>query len=130
MVLLSSVRLPEHNRPYAIPDQQTYERCAFAVWLYQHWKALPVLVCGGPQGSPFSAAMRETLERDGIPPTMIWTEERSRSTHENAVYGAEVLRTHGITTIALVVDAQSMFRAKASFQKEGLTVVMACKLIP
>ena len=69
--------------------------------------------------------MREMLERDGIPETMIWTEERSRSTYENAVYGAEVLRSHGITTIALVVEAQSMLRAEACFRKQGITVVPA-----
>lgn len=125
VVLLSSVSMPRTGQPYAIPDHQTYERCAYAAWLYQHWESLPVLVSGGPPGRPISAPMRDLLERDGIPPTMIWTEERSRSTHENAVYGAEVLRSHGITTIALVVDAQSMLRAEASFQKLGITVVPA-----
>ena len=79
----------------------------------------------GLGGRPISAAMREMLERDGIPETMIWTEERSRSTHENALYGAEVLRSHGISTIALVVEAQSMLRAEACFRKQGITVVPA-----
>jgi uncharacterized SAM-binding protein YcdF (DUF218 family) len=69
--------------------------------------------------------MREMLERDGIPATLIWTEERSRSTHENALCGAEVLRNHGIGTIALVVEAQSMLRAAASFRKQGIEVVSA-----
>ena len=56
---------------------------------------------------------------------MIWTEERSRNTHENAVYGAEILRKHGIGRIALVVDAQSMPRAAACFRKQGIEVVPA-----
>ena len=128
VVLLSAVRMPRPNRPYPIPDQATFERCGYAAYLYHHWKPLPILVCGGPQragGRPTSTAMREMLERDGIPETMIWTEERSRSTHENALYGAEVLRSHGISTIALVVEAQSMLRAEACFQKQGITVVPA-----
>jgi uncharacterized SAM-binding protein YcdF (DUF218 family) len=125
VVLLSTVRMPRPDRPYALLDQQTYERCVYAAWLYQHWKPLPVLVCGGPQGRLTSSTMRETLERSGVPQTLIWTEERSRSTHENAVYGAEMLLSHGITSIALVVDAQSMRRAEASFQKQGITVVPA-----
>ena len=125
VVVLSSVQPPEPGRPYAIPDEQTYERCAFAVWLYQHWTALPILICGGPPGSPISPQMRQTLEQSGIPPAMIWTEERSSSTHENAVFGAEVLRSHGISRIALVVDAQSMPRAAACFRKQGMTVVPA-----
>jgi uncharacterized SAM-binding protein YcdF (DUF218 family) len=65
------------------------------------------------------------LEREGIPETSIWTEERSRSTYENAAFGAEILRMHGITMIALVVEAQSMLRADACFRKQGITVVPA-----
>ncbi len=128
VVPLSSVRMPRPNRPYAIPDQETYERSAYAAWLYHHWKSVPVLLCGGPQreeGQPVSAVMRELLQHEGMPESMIWTEERSRSTHENAVYGAEILRSHGIAVIALVVDVQSMLRAQASFRKQQLTVVPA-----
>jgi|ERR1039458_4583073 uncharacterized SAM-binding protein YcdF (DUF218 family) len=128
VVLPSTVRMPRPDRPYAIPDEATFERCGYAAYLYHHWKPLPVLICGGPQragGRPICAAMREMLERDGISETMIWTEERSRSTHENAAYGAEVLRSHGISTIALVVEAQSMLRAEACFRRQGFTVVPA-----
>src|ERR1017187_1414482 len=88
----------------------------------QYWSAEGRNVRGG---RPTSTAMREMLEREGIPETTIWTEERSRSTHENAAYGAEVLRSHGISTIALVVEAQSMLRAEACFRKQGITVVPA-----
>ena len=88
----------------------------------QYWSAEGRNVRGG---RPTSTAMREMLEREGIPETTIWTEERSRSTHENAAYGAEVLRSHGISTIALVVEAQSMLGAEACFRKQGITVVPA-----
>jgi uncharacterized SAM-binding protein YcdF (DUF218 family) len=128
VVLLSAVQMPRPKRPYPVPDQATFERCEYAAWLYHHWRHLPVLVSGGPEragGRPISTAVREMLEREGIPETMIWTEERSRSTHENAAYGAEVLRSHGISTIALVVEAQSMLRAEACFRKQGITVVPA-----
>jgi uncharacterized SAM-binding protein YcdF (DUF218 family) len=128
VVPLSSVRMPRPNRPYAIPDPETYERSAHAAWLYHHWKSVPVLLCGGPQREgeqPVSAVIREVLEHEGIPESMIWTEERSHSTHENAVYGAEILRSHGIAVIALVVDAQSMLRAQASFRKQSITVIPA-----
>ena len=69
--------------------------------------------------------MRDLLQQAGVPEAMIWTEEQSHSTHENAVFGAEILRDHGIRSIALVVDAQSMLRADACFQKQGITVVPA-----
>jgi hypothetical protein len=41
---------------------------------------------------------------------MIWTEERSQSTHGNALFSAEILRNHRINTAILVVDASSMPR--------------------
>jgi uncharacterized SAM-binding protein YcdF (DUF218 family) len=128
VVLLSAVRMPRPNRPYPVPDQTTLARGEYAAWLYRRWRTLPILVCGGPErlgGRPTSTAVREMLEREGIPETSIWTEERSRSTYENAAFGAEILRMHGITMIALVVEAQSMLRADACFRKQGITVVPA-----
>lgn len=66
-----------------------------------------------------------TLQRAGVPETMIWTEERSRSTHENAVFGAETLRQHRIHSIALIIEAQYMRRAAACFREEGFAVLPA-----
>ena len=128
VVLLSAVRMPRPNRPYPLPDQATFERAEYTAWLYHHWRPLPVLVCGGPQRfgeRPIATTGREILERAGIPEASIWTEERSRSTYEDAAFGANVLRSHGITTIALVVEAQSMLRADYCFRKQGITVVPA-----
>lgn len=69
--------------------------------------------------------MRELLTSSGVPDAQIWVEERSRSTHENALYGGRILRQHGIGRIALVVEARSMVRAAASFRKQGFEVVAA-----
>ncbi|HWE00481.1 MAG TPA: YdcF family protein, partial [Bryobacteraceae bacterium] len=118
VVLSEGVHPADSDHPYALPDTETYERCEFAAWLHNHWRPLPVLACGGSArkgGQPFSLAMRDLLRQAGIPSSLIWTEERSHSTHENAVYGAEILRQRGITAIALVVEAKSMMRAAASF---------------
>jgi uncharacterized SAM-binding protein YcdF (DUF218 family) len=123
VVLGSGVHNPTFERPYPLPDLDTYSRCRFAAWLYENWKPRPVLACGGlGVGGP---TMRTALIASGVPDTMIWTEELSRSTHENALYGARILRLHGINRIALVVEAQSMVRAAACFRKEGLVVVPA-----
>jgi uncharacterized SAM-binding protein YcdF (DUF218 family) len=65
------------------------------------------------------------LEQEGVPPVNIWTEERSRSTFENAVYGARILREHGVRQIALVVEADSMLRAEKCFRKQGIGVTPA-----
>lgn len=126
VVLSSSVQPPSYERPFPIPDKQTYERCEFAAWIYKHAGPLPVLACGGGKSrQPYSVAMRQLLLRAGVPEPMIWTEEHSLSTHENAVYGAEILRERGIGAIALVVEAQSMRRAEACFRKVGIRVVPA-----
>jgi uncharacterized SAM-binding protein YcdF (DUF218 family) len=128
VVLSSYVHPPREERPYPLADRNTYQRCEYAAWLYKHykhWRTVPVVVCGGPIEQPASVTMRELLERAGVPKSTIWTEESSHSTHENAVFGAGVLRQHGIGTIALVVEAQSMLRAEASFRKQGIRVVAA-----
>jgi uncharacterized SAM-binding protein YcdF (DUF218 family) len=133
VVLSSSASPPHFERPYPLPDKETYQRCEFASWLHKSWKPVPVLACGGPSAErrqPVSATMRQLLERAGVPGSMIWTEERSRSTYENAIFGAEVLKKHGISTIALVVEARAMRRAQACFQKAGFRVMPApCEFI-
>jgi uncharacterized SAM-binding protein YcdF (DUF218 family) len=125
VVLSSSVNPPAYGLPFFVPDKDTYERCGLAAWLHTHGHPLPVLACGGgaPGTKPFSETMRELLQVSGVPESMIWTERRSRSTHENAVYGAAVLREHGIGTIILVTEAQDMLRAERCFRKEGLAVI-------
>jgi uncharacterized SAM-binding protein YcdF (DUF218 family) len=132
VVLSSAVYTPQYERPFPLPDQNTYTRCRVGAWLYQHWRPLPVLACGGrgtgraEGGAPaFAASMRAVLSAAGVPDSSIWTEERSRSTYENALYGAEILRSHGVARIVLVVEAQSMVRAAACFRKQGIAVVPA-----
>lgn len=56
---------------------------------------------------------------------MIWIEDRSGSTHENAMFSAQVLRRRGVCRIVLVVEARSMLRASACFRREGVEVVAA-----
>ncbi|HEY2019237.1 MAG TPA: YdcF family protein [Bryobacteraceae bacterium] len=125
VVLSGAVDPPHYERPYPLASPDTYERCRFAAWLYRQ-NPHPVLVCGGPEakgGQPYAVAMRDLLQQAGVPQAMIWTEELSRTTHENAVYGAAVLREHGIRTVALVVEAESMLRAEACFRKQGIVVM-------
>jgi uncharacterized SAM-binding protein YcdF (DUF218 family) len=127
VVLSSAVMPPHYERPYALEGPETSERTEYAAWIYSR-KALPVLACGGSQGrdtQPDAAVMRLHLLRAGVPAGMIWTEERSHSTYENALYGAAILKQHGVAKVALVVDAQSMRRAAASFRKQGIEVFPA-----
>src|SRR5262245_46983796 len=125
VVFSSAASPPLFERPFPLPDYDTVQRCEFAAWLHRRWPSLPVLVCGGLGKSgtqPVSMTMREWLRRTGIPESQIWTEERSGSTYENALYGAEILRKAGIKHVALVVDGSSMPRAAACLRKQGIRV--------
>ena len=96
-----------------------------AAWVYRNVRQLPVLACGGTldAGVPLSLTMRNVLEQEGVPQQMIRAEQLSRSTHENAFYGARMLRQMGASRIILVSDARSMLRASLCFRKEGLQVI-------
>jgi uncharacterized SAM-binding protein YcdF (DUF218 family) len=125
VVLGSAVDPVQYERPYPLPDKDTFSRCEHAAWIYKRWGPLPVLACEGQQSPMAQGMMRTLLQRAGVTEKMIWIEQQSRSTHENALYGARILRSHGVKRIALVVEGQSMPRAAACFRKEGIDVVPA-----
>ena len=63
-------------------------------------------MCGGSANSPpYAFVMKRLLEQEGVPSDRIWVEPRSRNTHESAIYGADVLKQHGIARVALVIEA-------------------------
>jgi uncharacterized SAM-binding protein YcdF (DUF218 family) len=124
VVLAGYIDSPRPSRPYPLAAKDTYTRIQHAAWLFKHWAPRPVLACGGGADSEsYSQTMRHLLESEGVPRDMIWIEPLSRTTHENALFGYDVLKQHGISRIALVTDARSMLRAAACFRKQGLTVV-------
>jgi uncharacterized SAM-binding protein YcdF (DUF218 family) len=128
IVFAAAVSPPLYERPYPQAGYDTVERCAYAAWVYRQIGPVPVLACGGRESgsSPaFAVTMRELLRQAGIPENMIWTEEESRSTYENARFGAKILRSHRIYRVALVIDARSMPRAAAALEKQGIRVAPA-----
>lgn len=88
---------------------------------------LPVLVAGGrhpDMHATEAALMREALEREfGV--DVRWSEDRSRNTHENARYTAEILRREGIGRVVLVAHAIDMPRASAEFAAAGIATIAA-----
>jgi uncharacterized SAM-binding protein YcdF (DUF218 family) len=128
VALADNVQPPGPGRPEAVADSYTYVRAKYAAWLYRNWRPLPILVCGGKlNGSPESAAslMRRILIGEGVPASMVWTEDDSKSTYENALLGSRILRSHGVTSIALVTHAFHMRRSERSFQRQGIRVFPA-----
>jgi len=92
---------------------------------------LPVLVTGGAVygGEAESKLMREALEREFNVPVR-WTEDRSRTTHENAAFSAPILRGAGIDSVVLVAHSFDMRRARAEFAAQGIQTYPAPTSIP
>jgi uncharacterized SAM-binding protein YcdF (DUF218 family) len=107
--------IPDALGPAAI------ERVVMAAAAYRRLH-LPVLVSGG--GGPSvrlseAALMKSALEDElGVPVT--WTEDRSHTTWENAVFTARLLRPERITTVVLVTHAWHQPRAIWAFERNGL----------
>jgi uncharacterized SAM-binding protein YcdF (DUF218 family) len=49
-----------------------------------------------------------------------WAEDRSRTTHENALYSAAILKSAGIQRVMLVAHSFDMLRARAEFDAVGI----------
>jgi len=108
----------------------TLERVRYGARIARLTK-LPVLISGGPVygGQPEAKLMREALELEfGVP--VRWSEARSRTTHENALYSAEILREAGIDRIVIVAHSVDMARVKAEFAQYGMKVIPAPTGIP
>lgn len=92
---------------------------------------LPVLVTGGAvqEGETEAKLMRDALEQEfGI--AVRWSESRSRTTKENALFSAEILRGAGIHRVVIVAHSIDMPRVKAEFARNGIDVVPAPTGIP
>lgn len=104
----------------------TLLRLRYGAYLYRYSQA-PVLVSGGRvYGESKSEAdlMAQTLAQDFNVPTQ-WREDRSRNTHENAKYTAELLLAEERKHIWLVTQAWHMPRSLAAYQAYGLDVTPA-----
>ncbi|PWG74936.1 hypothetical protein DF186_15320, partial [Enterococcus hirae] len=77
-------------------------------------------------GQPPSEAMlgAEVLQRDFGVATR-WLEERSRTTWENALFSAEMLRAAGVERVVLVTSAAHMPRSRWCFEQNGIEVIAA-----
>lgn len=104
----------------------TLERLAEAA-REQRRTGLPILVSGGwidRADDSLAGMMAQSLESDFRVPVR-WREERSRTTYENALYSAEILRRAGIPSALVVTNSWHMARALWSFYAVGYPVVAA-----
>lgn len=108
------------------PSVTAIERLRYAARLHRA-SQLPILISGGLHyGQPPSEAglMAEALQRDFGVATR-WREERSRTTWENALFSAQMLKAEGIRRVVLVTQASHMPRSRWCFERAGLEVVTA-----
>jgi len=104
--------------------ESSADRVWYAARLYHAGKA-PLLVLSGGSATSVETeadAMREFLRDLGVPDSALLLEGRSRTTRENAIYSAELLRSRGIRRVLLVTSALHMHRAKKLFERQGIAV--------
>ena len=130
VVFSAGVYSPRGPRVRPEMDEDTLDRCLEAARLYKEGLPCLILASGGkvdPEdpGPPFAAVMGDFLEQHGVKPSDVVREEGSRTTYENAVECARLLKERGVRRVVLVVDAVDMFRAAACLRKQGVEVVPA-----
>ena len=107
-----------------IPDRLgrlSLERVMFGALAYRRLH-LPVVVSGGIVGGAQASAgalMKAALEEDFAVP-VAWSEDRSRTTWENALYTARLLLPEKLTTVVVVTEAWHLPRAIWAFERVGL----------
>lgn len=106
--------------------ESSADRVWYAAQLYHAGKA-PLLVLSGGSDPRTSVeteagAMRGFLRDLGVPDSALLLEGRSRTTRENAIYSADLLRSRGIRRILLVTSALHMHRAKKLFEQQAIEV--------
>ena len=74
---------------------------------------------------PSAKSMRDALVRLGVPAAKILLEATSRTTHDEAVAIAPMLRSLGAAQVVLVTSAIHMRRSMGAFRAEGITPVPA-----
>lgn len=128
VVLSSTVRHPDGERKGEELDEDGMDRCLRTAELYRQGRPCRVLVSGGnvngaPHHKACAAVMRDFLVQLGVRPEDVIVEGQSRSTHENAIESARILKEQGLKRMVLVTDATHLPRAEACFRKQGVDVV-------
>jgi len=119
IIIVLGAGLREDGRPGPALTRRT--RHAAALW---HEGIAPLVLCAGGQSEYYprteAAACREILIASGLPEGAVLTEERSRSTEENAIYSERLLDDLGLSRIVLVSDSYHMLRAGWLFNGRDL----------
>jgi uncharacterized SAM-binding protein YcdF (DUF218 family) len=120
---ITSVSKSPHDRVYL---HEGADRLTNALWLWRAGRVRYILVTGG-SGAMLKKAHTEAtdlitlLHLAGVPDSVIIKEDRSRNTHENALFTQQILaKRPELDTLILVTSAFHQRRALGCFAKVGL----------
>lgn len=129
IVVLGGTTVPAIAPRREVEVTEAYDRLLHGMRLYRAGKASRLLLSGGviPEltGSEQSEAqqLRLLALESGIPESALLLEERSRNTHENALYAAEMMRSGGWSRALLVTSASHMPRSAGAFRAQNIDFV-------
>ncbi len=102
------------------------DRFTNVLWLYRAGRVRRVIISGGSSAvlggaGTEASGLRTLLRLAGVPDSAILVEDRSRNTHENALFTKALLRQHpDIKSLVLVTSAYHERRALGCFARVGL----------
>lgn len=108
--------------PGGVPSGALQARVERGVELFRRGRAPLLVFAGGVTTEPVPEALaaRDLALELGVPPSACLVETASRTTEENAVFTARLLRERGIRRVWLVSDPFHLFRASRSFWRQGI----------
>lgn len=120
--------------PLKSPKDRVYmnkgaDRVLHTIELYRRDKIDSILISGNYTrltGEVFSEAqqLKHVLVNAGVPDSIIFLEERSKNTYENALYSSGWITSNKLEKpILLITSAFHMNRAEACFEKQGIDVI-------
>ena len=109
-----------------LPSLESLKRLDAAL-RWQRKTGLPILVSGGVVFREESAVaegevMARFLIRQGVPPSQILIESKSRNTEENAIFSRDLLAKKGLHKPLVISSAWHLPRAVVCFRRAGLTM--------
>jgi uncharacterized SAM-binding protein YcdF (DUF218 family) len=102
------------------------DRILQPIRLYKEGYVQKIIISGGSgslskKETSESSDLKKILLCSGIPDSVIIIEEKSRNTHENALFTKEILKKHPeYKKLLLVTSAFHIRRASGCFEKEGI----------
>jgi uncharacterized SAM-binding protein YcdF (DUF218 family) len=103
--------------------ESSYLRSEYAILAYRQGGFRTVVLSGGGPGSkPESVVMEDFIACQGVPRSSIFTETRSNSTRENALFSRPLLDNLPGRKVLMTSDFH-MFRAQRVFAKLGIDVL-------